>query len=103
MEAEDPPITVEYSGVEAQPGPRAARSCLDLAIPPDYDTGWFRPDIIAGLTLWGSWSPRELPMPNWPERRFRRGSTHSLDPLSSTQSWEQPDRRSLPRPQGPRS
>ena len=26
MEAEDPPIAVDYSGVEAQPGPRARNS-----------------------------------------------------------------------------
>jgi hypothetical protein len=41
VEAEDPPIAVDYSGVEAQPGPRAATACLDLAIPPNYHTRSF--------------------------------------------------------------
>jgi hypothetical protein len=61
VKAGDPPITLEYSGVEAQPGSRAARACLDLAIPPDMTPDLFRQNGAATAETTAR-SERDMPV-----------------------------------------
>jgi hypothetical protein len=62
VEAGDPPITMEYSGVGAQPGPCAARACLGLAVPPDFATRPFRQNGAA-TTETTAGPERDRPVP----------------------------------------